>query len=893
MTPEQEAVVVAVLKGRARDLPGLLTAVPDAQRRALLPELTKVRQSLKEPTRDLWGGLNASRTEVAVFVAGAACHTGAAAAAQWIAGGDPRFDAMSADLLRDALAGRDPEWLRQVAHRLADRRAVVEGMYEVVEGLARLSGAAPATDAFVRMWMNRSRWGREGLLDRLRADSFTPVLVPRLFEIPGVGWVFNRRRDSGDWTHAVCRLTEEGVLDRAAMIDACVARLLRGEQSASLRGFLDLLEAFGPTEDELAARSPDWVRLACDAPSTVAGHAQDVLRRLAEAGRLETALLVEASQGVLFRTEKKLLRGQLTLLDKALRRDGGAAPELLPVVAEAFGHEDVDVQERALKLAVRHTGLVDASVRAGLAAAAVSLPSVLRGRAAEVFGAPSEPPEPPELSELSGLSEEVWGLSGLSELPDEEPYAETLPPVQEPQRIPPPPATVEELVEEAGALLGRRITSVAHFERTLDGLVRHAHRDRDALAEALRPVVRRNYAWIEDRQFRPGAQGFDFLVAVVIGAVRATPGDSTLLLGDPRHVADDLCSHAAFEAVADVRVREVALSLLRDAAPPFLLATPDTTAGRLAPGVLLERLREYRRLGVSAGTYDFDQALLRVRPDPACRAAAAALGTPEGDRLAAWHCSGGLSAPAIRRVVSGTGDSARILVAVGEQPLLDDSFSPPFRRLRWKVACYHWWAAAAPLWLAVLPGQREFTAAQMLPLLSGCAHDDRRGTARALPLLAEAEAETEGPAGLAVHLVLAYGLGARHAEDRLSCVDALLTLAGRGQLDAALLGRELGKLVVMGAVAPGRLDDSLRTAARTGAYRTVWSVLAALLPGVLRSGEKPRGLGSLLALAAECAERCGERGGERAGIPGLDEVIARGGSTQLVKQARRLRESLA
>jgi hypothetical protein len=93
----------------------------------------------------------------------------------------------------------------------------------------------------------------------------------------------------------------------------------------------------------------------------------------------------------------------------------------------------------------------------------------------------------------------------------------------------------------------------------------------------------------------------------------------------------------------------------------------------------------------------------------------------------------------------------------------------------------------------------------------------------------------------------------------------------------------------MGAVAPGRLDESLRTAAHTGAYRTVWSVLCAMLPGILRSGAKPRGLGNLFALTAECAERCGGR----AGIPGLDELVARGGSTQLVKQARRLREALA
>ncbi|MFF7947634.1 DUF6493 family protein [Streptomyces griseorubiginosus] len=863
MTPEQEAVVAAVLEGRTRDLSGLLKVVPDAQRRALLPELKRIQRSLSAPTRDLWVGLNASRMLQAVLVAGAACNTGAAAAAQWIASSDPTSVAPAwTDLLLDALAGRDPEWLGAVAHRLAERRAVVEGMYECVDGLVRLSGCAvPTTEAFVRTWLSKqSRWIERGTLtDLLRADPFTPVLVPRMFEIPSIGWRFNHQRAGLGWTDAVCRLTREGFFERDIMLDACVARLLRGEQAVHLRGFLDLLDAFQPTEDELVERATDWVRLGCDAPSAVATWAQEILRQLVKVERLETALLVEASQGMLFRTEKKLLRGQLTLLDKAVRQDNLAAPELLTAVANAFGHEDPDIQERALKLAVRHVSLVNASVRAELAAATGPLPPTLRSRAAAVFGAPSE-------------------------LSDEEPYVEILPTVPQPQRISPPPATVEELVEEVGALLADRTVSVAHFERTLDGLVRHAHRDHDALAEALRPMVRRNYAWIEEQQFRQSALGFDFLVAVVIGSVTAPPSDSTLTLSGPRRISDHPCSHAVFDSVTQARLREVALSLLAGTLPPFLLATPDTAAGGLNPAVLLERLREYQQLGVRAGSCDFEQALLRVRPDTEHAAAPAVLGTPEGDRLAEWHSSGGLPAPAPRRIVIAEGAVPRTLVAVNEQPVLHDFVSPAFRRLGRQDPCHHWWAADAPRWLATVPGQREFTAAHMLPALSRSTYNETRGIARHLPLLAEAD----GPAGLAVHLALAYGLGARHTDDRLASVDALLTLAARAHLDAALLGRELGELVSTGAVIPSRLNDSMRTAARTGAYRTVWSVLCAMLPGILRSGEKPRGLGNLFALASECVERCGGR----ADIPGLDGLVARGGSTPLVKQARRLREAL-
>lgn len=181
-------------------------------------------------------------------------------------------------------------------------------------------------------------------------------------------------------------------------------------------------------------------------------------------------------------------------------------------------------------------------------------------------------------------------------------------------------------------------------------------------------------------------------------------------------------------------------------------------------------------------------------------------------------------------------------------------------------------------------------AARLVREVSTVAVKDTRGMAAVLPLLAEAE----GEAGEALHLCVAYGLGARHPEDRLSAVDALLVLAARGQLDAERLGGDLGQLVRMGAVKPLRLTESVRTAATTGAYSTVWSILGAALPamlaGLAADGAAPavRGMGELLAVAAECAERTGAHGD----VEHLAPVAERSGSSRLVAQARRLRATL-
>lgn len=169
-----------------------------------------------------------------------------------------------------------------------------------------------------------------------------------------------------------------------------------------------------------------------------------------------------------------------------------------------------------------------------------------------------------------------------------------------------------------------------------------------------------------------------------------------------------------------------------------------------------------------------------------------------------------------------------------------------------------------------------------MPTLMHGAEDGPHGEAWVLPGLAE----TGGPAADAIHLALAYGLGARHAEDRLSAVDALLVIAARGRLDTRLLGRELAVLVDHDLVKPNRLADSVRTAAATGAYRTVLSVLTAALPSLLAYEKAPHGLGEILAVAATCTERCGPVATEP--IAGLAATAGRRGSSQLVRQAARL-----
>ncbi|MFI7367942.1 DUF6493 family protein [Streptomyces sp. NPDC050149] len=860
-------VLEAVRAGRTAQLPGLLKPLEPAQRRVLLTGLKELRRTLRSSRSEHWQDRNLMNP--ALVVAGAGCNSGAAAAAAWIGAADLRrwIQLPPAATLLDVLAGRDPKWLGDLARRLAARSATAEADYPLIRELVRLAGCPmPTTDGCVEGWSTAMASTRAPLVFALRKDPHVATLVPCLFTTAEPVRSFAWNLEPGHthhWPTALATLADEGHVERTALLDGCVARLLRGGRAAQLRPYQAILEALRPTGEEERERAADWIALAADAPSAVAGSAQQTLARLATSGLLTSRMLAEMSGAVLFRPEKKLVRAQLVLLGKELARRPAAAPEILPELAEAFGHADTDIQGRALKLAAAHL-TDDPALRAELADRARLLSPTHRARAVQLFGPDAAPDE------------------------ETRPYREILPPAPVPVRLAPAPETVAETVELVAAIVHARTSTVEEFERALDGLVRHAHRDRAALAEALRHALAGRW-WLDPAQshyYTHELPGLEHIAAAVLDMPPTAEPQPALASWRSD------CSHTALRAVTRARVKEAALRITSRPLP-FLLATPTTESGALDPHVLIARLAEYDRLGEDPAPADFAQALLRVRRDTAVLPLAAALGTPAGDRLASWLGAAGQPVPVTRRTAGaeryayGGGTPARLVMDTGERTAVLRGFPDAFRELAGarQAVDLCWDGGDDASLIAVLPEDRETLAAWWLPLVTATAVHEAREGATALPLLAAAG----GPAGPALHLAVATGLGARYPEDRLRAVDALLTLTARGDLNALRLGGDLAELIGLGTVKPGRLADSLRTAAATGACATTWAVLAAVLPALLTGTVDPRGAGDLLATAAECVEQCGAASPEPAG---LAAAASRGGKSRLVTQAARLRDAL-
>ncbi|MFG3712936.1 DUF6493 family protein [Micromonospora sp. NPDC047730] len=854
-----------VQNGSATLVADALAGLPEQRRREIGVELTAW---FKERNRSTWWPVG-SGTALAVAVVG--CLPSAAQAAAILARNSVNPDGeRAAALLSGVAEERGITWLGDLAHRLAakvNQQTWVE-RWRFVAALLRAEGVAPPTDdRFVELWLgavelpDRRRSGPPTpLADRLRSDPFLAAMLPRLFEVDGLGsrMMFDEvattweKRERHVLPTALARLAAEGVVDRTMLIDGSLGRLLRGDRAAALRAFTTLLHELTPTTAEVAARATDYLRLLTDAPAPVATMAQKALRDLPD---LEIEAVLDASREVLLRPDKTLVRAQLAWLDRLARQHRDRAVEVAEVIGVALGHPAVELRDRASTLAARH-GHDPATVGTG--------PAVSR------------------------------------------PRGDDLPPPAPPAPAPDPITDVDELAEEVAALLGTP-SHGAPLDRILDGLVRVTTTEGPRVHAALAPVVdRRHWSWGNEHRYDPLCLCqvlVDLLLtagsteqqprrrsrwAALLAAVRRTdrtPSAPELATTDPRVPPP----HRLLRA----RLAEIGAHV-DEPGQPGLLAAPTSANGLLDPLALVERLAAW---GDRTPWYwDLTQALLRLPADAddAVANKAAALGTPAGERLAAWLRGGGLPQPVMRattvtRRPRKAGYDWEFDQLAPERILVElrppDGYEDRYGLLTADPAPigveYSGWMK---MWPSILPGHRGVVAAYTLPLVAGAADMDQRDGAVVLPLLAE----SSGTGGVALDLALAYGLGARHGADRVAALDALLGLAGAGQFDAGGAGEQLGRLVARQLVKLTRVVEPLRDAALAGAPLTVWRLVAAALPAVLAAPRPPRGLPDLLTLATETATATGVR----IEVPGLGEVAGQGGSSRLVTEARRLHRAL-
>ncbi|GHH33856.1 DUF6493 family protein [Lentzea cavernae] len=733
--------------------------------------------------------------------------------------------------LLDVLRYRDLPWMPELIAKLAAKMPSRERWrQDLTKIIVEFCGDEPPdTDGFLLHLMDsdvRGNW-------RPAYDA----LVPHMLQAVGSGAVLNV--DRRGWPKYLHRYQ-----DRQVLLDGSLARLQQGGAVGEMDGFLKLHETLKVTLDETEEHARDYLALLPDSRSTVAGLAQSRLKALDEAERLDFDLLIDASRWVFGRTEKKLVRTQLTWIAQHAKAN---PDEVVLTVAELFGHESDDLRGLAVKLIVKHLGNTSDATQAEIRTRAEHLPADL----AQQLGTTTTQDDAMELAAFV------------------------------PRPFPAPIETLDELTGELMSVFGRNSAHLepSSTERIIAAIVRFAWQDREALGNALQ-VVCEKHPWIAYRSEHPGwnttgkRNPYNEFVEVIIAA-RARPARLKKPVSDGIDFARDWKTEQPGDGeVADelaCRLHEIARGLTY-LPKPDLVSTPTEMSGLIDPAALAERLARAEAEGWEPWRRDLEQALHRL-PCDTDATPFAQLTSKAAGRLRDWLAT--RTDPVVSLVERTFSHSGYEVKDTGLYAVLTPGLDEPEKLLR------HWddQGPMIECWPSTLPAQREIVAAHLVPHLRA-----RTATKGAdgplLPMLAECD----GPAGEALHLALVYGLGAELTLNRAHAVDAVLVLEARGQLDGGTLGALLGQALAGGDVVLNRVLPGLRDAARSGAAQQIWHALAALLPSLWSHNR----VSDVIELAVELAQRL-QPGGE---IDGLAEVAARKGSGKAVVQARRLRSAL-
>lgn len=877
-----------IADGNAGRVRAMLEIYRGAQLKHVLKDLAKYRRELRQLERTDGGAAVARRTPL--LTAALLCADTPAQAASWLNNRGLTWDLVrQLDVMVELLTSRhETGWIGDLALRLAEKLAPEPDFsyWQFVDALARHARVpVPATPAYIRGWVWMARWRQQGpravagspntLVNWLRDQPCIRDYVLAVFDTDGIGadLVPSTRAEpiqDDRWAYALGVLVAEGRIDRGELLDACAARLIRGDRPGSLRGFLALFEELAPSGAEVEERLVSYLSMAASGPAAVAKVALRELRALDTGKPLGARDLAALCESVLLRPEVGLAGAQLAWLDAALRRDQGAAALLLPALGAAFAHPTPSIQQKAINLLAKHVAKADSAVLEALRAAAASLDPALRGDAERLL-APTAPSDTTPTA---------------STPPDHAPAHATIvrPPEFRPSPLPALPQTPGELVTAFAASFTQGELSALEVEQIMAATTIVVHRDRDALADAFRPLADRHandpFRALDVWQLHSFPTALRCLFQAVLG--------EDFRIGRRIRIGAERAVDPAPITATLLRIQELTDALLPKQSVPVLLATPTEANGAIDPAVFDERVAAYVSRGIEPLPLDLEHARIRVSPEPSRRTAEderaiAELLAPE---TVSGHTMEALGKPRIGAVTS---PRSELWEQVRQLPSIRALLYPRLEwdgRVRWPLQ--DWWASTPHeihRWPTLLPHDPDQVAAHALGQLFEQARGDNHERTSIFPQLAE----TAGRPGPLTHLALCYGLAAQHMENRVAAQDALLIFAARGLLCAEWLGGLGAALWQQNMIRGSRLLESLDRAEQAGMPADVFGVTAALIRGTAKRPDT-RGLPDLLFLATRCALGAGIHGVE---IDGLAELAALTKPKRVTAEAKRLQKALA
>lgn len=444
---------------------------------------------------------------------------------------------------------------------------------------------------------------------QLLADPPLLADIPRLFRIESgaftsTPWVKGEGPpDYETWSDALLKLTADGNLDRAELLQAAIEGLKLDFGRAQLVGMQGFYKRMEPVQAELLLHQSCYIDLLLHPVGLVVTFALEMLAKIGDENLQVERILPELPVALLKGGKGHALLA-LRLLKRIISRQNQLASGGLTVIGEALRHPHPDVQSAALDiLEANSTGVasedsvvlqetepfVAASNRARLAR--LLTPAVaIYGRRADA--PPTADPTPSEAA--TPLNYHPIASDRIQ------------PPILHPENAIRPIESVEELIE-AALHAAETIDSPDEIERIIDAVSRLGTNRPADFDASVAPLLHRLKSGGGNNGLVIGTTGvggalLDLLHTWLTGRLRRT-GD--WLWG--YHLPDD-----GFVPVS-AHLRAIAAHIRRGRARP-LLSAPTHKGGWIDPLLWIDRLMGSRD-SAAVDSMDFRLSMLRLAPD--------------------------------------------------------------------------------------------------------------------------------------------------------------------------------------------------------------------------------------------------------------------------------------
>jgi len=521
-------------------------------------------------------------------------------------------------VLDQIIRDRRPEWLDDwIAHELESDFTHLN--FALLRGWIRDGVCAkPEVDGYYRMfagYLMRAGFYHKGevvppITAQLLADPGLLADVEGLFRVESIAFNTNAWLQKGaapdyeSWTEALLKLSADGRLDRAELLQSALDGLKLDLKQNQLSGFHGFYKRMSPSEAELLRHQSGYIDLLCHPVGHVVKFAVEMLGEVEKNGALDLGLVLRELPIVFSSDGKGNALAALKLLKRIIARQKQHSLDALNAVGEALRHAHPDVQSLALDILDANSALISPEDLAALRDMESFVAASNRARFATLFSALGEGQsvEVDVPDKLRPLAPEV--ASSLEYRPIASDRIEA--PILRAEDVIVPIETVDALIEAVLHAV-EAVESPDEIERIVDAISRLANvrpADFDARVAPLlhRLKTGRGSSSIVIGTVGVGGALLDLLYTWLTGKLYRTPSEESQY-----YTLEDgfVPVRAHLRAVTD-RIHRGEMQQL--------LSAPTHKGGWIDPLVWVDRLAQSRDATPADGM-DFRLSMLRLAPD--------------------------------------------------------------------------------------------------------------------------------------------------------------------------------------------------------------------------------------------------------------------------------------